>query len=550
MALKENLDLSEKTILIVDDQKPFQVMLKGMLHNMGASSVFMSITGENAIAKCKEHPFDLVFIDYNLGAGKNGRQLLEELKARKLVKPACICVLVTGESQVNMVVGAVETQPDDYIVKPFSQNLFRQRLTRLAKKKSALLNIDKEIARKDWTKAIEYCDVAIEKHPRYRTQCLKTKAEMLFRLERFDEAELITDGILSEKEVAWALLLKAKIRLANNDFKEAAGLSVKALRQSNLNIDAYDILTDCYLAMDEIQSAYTWIRNGVDLSPFSVRRQYKLSKVAKVNEDYEAAIAATKQIVDITERSFSKDPSHKQNHVRNIIDACESETDKIKRRKFNQEAAHALQQLNKEIREDTADPTIHCFDVICQARIDSLNGNNLKAKRSFGDMVKQLDCTKTDLPGEYTADAVSLQLQIGEYEQALELAESCKQGGQQLDEFTQEMMLLAQQKAQEKIDQFKEYNREGISLFKEGKWIEAKDKFELALVLAPMNTGAALNLIQVLVQLIENDPKSKWPIIEECKKLFKVVDSSSLNEAHELRAKELRERMEMAEEQK
>ena len=98
-------------------------MMRGMLKTMNAHTISVAQSGEAAIVKCQELKYDIIFIDYNLGAGRNGRQLFEEIKERKLAPNSSISILVTGESQSTMVVGALETMPDDYIVKPFSQNL-------------------------------------------------------------------------------------------------------------------------------------------------------------------------------------------------------------------------------------------------------------------------------------------------------------------------------------------------------------------------------------------------------------------------------------------
>jgi tetratricopeptide (TPR) repeat protein len=44
-------------------------------------------------------------------------------------------MLVTGENTVSMVISAVELEPDDYLMKPFSQSVLRTRLQRIQQKK-------------------------------------------------------------------------------------------------------------------------------------------------------------------------------------------------------------------------------------------------------------------------------------------------------------------------------------------------------------------------------------------------------------------------------
>ena len=133
--------LENLRVLIVDDQRPFQLLLKGILYSMGATNIAFVLTGEQALWKCMHGSYDVLFVDYNLGSGKNGRQLLEDLREKKLLHPGAVYMIVTGENQVPMVVGAIEAEPDDYIIKPFSQSVLRTRLVKIQNRKKQLAPI-------------------------------------------------------------------------------------------------------------------------------------------------------------------------------------------------------------------------------------------------------------------------------------------------------------------------------------------------------------------------------------------------------------------------
>ncbi|TXH93929.1 MAG: response regulator, partial [Rheinheimera sp.] len=66
----QKLNLSGIQVLVVDDQRPFQVMLKGILKSLGLVSIQFASSGEQALSRCGQTEFDLLFVDYNLGAGK------------------------------------------------------------------------------------------------------------------------------------------------------------------------------------------------------------------------------------------------------------------------------------------------------------------------------------------------------------------------------------------------------------------------------------------------------------------------------------------------
>ena len=541
--MSDDFSFTKKTILIVEDQKPFQVMLKGMLKNMGANTVLISATGESAVRRCTEQPFDILFIDYNLGTGRNGRQLFEELKERKLIPPHAVCIMVTGESQSTFVVGAIEVNPDDYLVKPFSQNLLKQRVNRAWSKKQQLLPMLMALNKGELKTALSEVEQLLEHAPRLKALSQRYKAELLLKLNAFSKLESFIDQILTEKKLSWALVYKAKVFQHRRKYDLAIKCAKEAIHQNKFTIEAYDVITDCYLQSNEIRPAYDWIRSGIEKSPFSVPRQYKLSAVAKLNKDFEASIKACSQVVDLTSKSFKKDYHHLLNHIRNIIDICDLEEDTFKKRKFNQEAIFALQK-SKHDANNFKGIKPEDFEQLCLARLDSANGLNYKAKRSFFNLAKKFGSNDYNFPSELLADSISLMFHIGEYEKAMDYSALIKRNRHSMDSFTQTMIDDAHKQAESKIEKVKMLNKLGIEEYKEKNYRKAYEFFEEALEIAPMNTGSALNQIQVLLGLIEADPDNRWKYIDKCRHVSRIVDGMPLSEGHEKRASELKQKFE------
>jgi len=536
--LSSEFSFSDKNILIVEDQKPFQVMLKGMLKNMGAGTVHLSSNGEQAISRCTEIPYDLIFIDYNLGTGRNGRQLYEELKDRKLIPSHNISVLVTGEAQSTMVVGALEVNPDDYIVKPFSQNLLKQRVSRAWGKKQTLLPMFEALENNDLSTALNAVNQLLETQPRLKSVCQKYKADILYKLRKNDVLEVFLDEVLANKRVNWALIYKARVLRDRTKYMAAIKFGKEAVMQSKLSIEAYDVITDCYLLNNQVKPAYDWIRSGIEKSPFSVPRQYKLSAIAKLNKDFEASIKACSQVVDLTSKSFKKDFRHLLNHIRNIIDICELEPDQNRKRKFNQEAVFAIQKSKQEsgtfsgIKADD-------FEQICMARLDSANGLNYKAKRSFFDLSQRYGDKDFHMPSELLADSISLMYKIGEYDKAEDYSNQIGTSQVELDDFTKDMIKQAKKSAASNMKTVSSLNKLGIDEFKKGNFHQANKLFEDALEIAPMNTGSALNQIQALISLIEHEPEERWKHIDKCKHVYRIIEGMPLSDGHAKRANDL-----------
>ncbi|GHB74639.1 response regulator [Psychrosphaera saromensis] len=531
---------SGKNILIIDDQKPFQIMLRGMLKDLGVDKISVAQSGEAAIVECGQNRYDILFIDYNLGDGRNGRQLFEEIKDRKLIPDTSICLLVTGESQATTVVGALEVLPDDYIVKPFSQNLLLQRVAKSWLKKQVFVPFYISMNANDYENALVVIDDILENYPRYKATSNKYKAQVLFELEQYTQLSEYLDEFLEKKRLNWALIFKSKILKQEKKYLAAIKFAKEAVLQSKMNLEAYDVITDCYLAKGDIEQAYDWVRSGIEKSPFSVPRQYKLSAVAKLNNDFESSIKACNQVVDLTSHSFKKDYRHLLNHIRNIIDIVDLEDDDKKKRKFNQHALHVLQQSKRDSASFT-DLEQEDFEQMCLARLDSVNGLNLKAKKSFSQLTSKFNTTDYQLPTDLLADSISLMLKIGEFDNALEYVNQIKELQIELDDFTKAMIADAQEMAKDQIKSVKLLNEKGIEAFTDGDYQEACSLFEKSLVIAPMNTGSALNLAQVLIELMKMNTKLKWTYIDRCKGVFKIIDGMPIGKAHQKRAVDLKD---------
>ena len=114
------MNFSDKQVLIVEDQRPFLLLLRGLLHSMGASEVVTKSSAEKALSLCKKQKFDIVVCDLHLGVDKkNGFELIEELRIKRLIKPTTVFILISADSARPVVLGSIERRPDDYLIKPF-----------------------------------------------------------------------------------------------------------------------------------------------------------------------------------------------------------------------------------------------------------------------------------------------------------------------------------------------------------------------------------------------------------------------------------------------
>lgn len=104
---------ADKTLLIVDDDKPFATRLQRAMETRGFIVTVAQSVAEGLAAIAKEAPAFAV-IDMRLLDG-NGLDVIQELKAKR---PEARAIILTGYGNIVTAVTAVKLGAFDYIAKP------------------------------------------------------------------------------------------------------------------------------------------------------------------------------------------------------------------------------------------------------------------------------------------------------------------------------------------------------------------------------------------------------------------------------------------------
>jgi two-component system NtrC family response regulator len=103
-----------ETILIVDDEKNYLVVLEALLGPQGYE-ILTAGSAKEAIRLIQESDLDLIITDMKM-PGKSGMELLE---ASKEIKPDLPVIMMTAYGTIEMAVEAMKKRAYDYITKPF-----------------------------------------------------------------------------------------------------------------------------------------------------------------------------------------------------------------------------------------------------------------------------------------------------------------------------------------------------------------------------------------------------------------------------------------------
>src|SRR5437763_3427336 len=104
-----------ETILIVDDEEPVRRTFAEWLADGGLPCrVLVAADAEEALRHARQTPIDLAVLDWNLGAGNDGLQLLQDLS---VFHPDVVAILVTGYAHQATPLAALRMGVRDYLDK-------------------------------------------------------------------------------------------------------------------------------------------------------------------------------------------------------------------------------------------------------------------------------------------------------------------------------------------------------------------------------------------------------------------------------------------------
>src|SRR5260221_14049151 len=119
-----------ETVLIVDDEESVRRTFQDWLATSGLDvRVLVAGDAESALLHANRQPIDLAILDWNLGSGSDGLQLLEDLS---LFHPDVVAILVTGFAHQATPLAALRVGVRAYLEK--NQDLNRDSFLRAVRK--------------------------------------------------------------------------------------------------------------------------------------------------------------------------------------------------------------------------------------------------------------------------------------------------------------------------------------------------------------------------------------------------------------------------------
>ncbi|MHB9100862.1 MAG: tetratricopeptide repeat protein [Sulfuricella sp.] len=317
---REPTKFQEKTFLVVDDVVSMRSSLRNTISTLGGTRIDMAGNGIEAINRLEQRAYDVILCDYDLGGGKDGQQLLEEAKRRKLVKNSTIFMMVTAERGYEKVVSAAELAPDDYLIKPFAGEVLRLRLEHLARKKTYFSPVFALMDAQDYRRAIQVCDELLNPPNQYKIDLMRLKAEICLLLGDYGTAGKLYEQILAIREIPWARMGLAKSMYHQNNFDAAVETFKKVTENTPNYMEAYDWLAKSYSAAGNEEAAQQTLMAAAEKSPRMLARRKTLGELAYRNDDLETAQDSYEAVLEFGKNSALTSPEDYANLSRVFID--------------------------------------------------------------------------------------------------------------------------------------------------------------------------------------------------------------------------------------
>ena len=482
-----------KCFLIIDDFQGMRSMLREMLKTFGVRNIDTAANGNEAIACLEKNKYDVVLCDFNLGAGKNGQQTLEEAKHRDLIGLSTAWMIVTAEKTADMVFGAAEHMPDDYIIKPVNEATMRTRLEKAIVKKGVLVDIEKAMRAKNHARVIALCDEVMASTTTNTTELQRIKTSTLLATGQYDMAKQVFEQILAKRDIPWAKTGLGKVAFYKNDVDRARQLFREVINQNPAYLEAHDWLAKCHEAAGELEETQRVLLRCTELSPHSVLRQKNLGELAHKRGDMETAEKAFRKTIKLGEFSVHKSPVA----YLGLAKVCSTKNN----------PAEALQIL-KNIHKEFESPETALHAKVVEGMVYRDAGDHANAGKISKEVAELLRSDDNKSNVSVMLEATQLLLATGNKDAAESLSQRIVKNNHENTELLAQVNELYNQagfqdKGQELVNKSRqeviETNNRGVLLAKEGKLDEAIRLLSDARTMLPNNRRIMINLANMAV---------------------------------------------------
>jgi CheY-like chemotaxis protein len=289
MALEDD-DLSDLLALVIDSNPGSRAILVNQLREFGVGTVEQTMRTAEARRMLENRKFDIVLCEQHFQPGTpSGQDFLDELRRQQILPFSTIFIMVTSEASYTKVAEAAESALDGYLIKPHTAARLADRLDQARQRKAALNDIFSAVSTENYEKAADLCMARFQAKEPYWLYAARIGAELLIRLQRYDEAHRMYEAVIEAKTLPWAKLGVARVQIGKNETQRAVGTLEALISEEPQFADAYDVLGRAQFELGNHDQALAAYKLACSVTPYSITRLQSLGHLYYYKGEYEEA---------------------------------------------------------------------------------------------------------------------------------------------------------------------------------------------------------------------------------------------------------------------
>ncbi len=529
-------DFHRMQVFMLDDHEHFLKMMKNMLTSLGFSQITAVSSADAGKRLCFKQLFDIYLIDYNLGTGLNGRQFIHCLHQKGRIPQDALVLMVTGDASRAMVLSAIEEEPDDYLIKPFSLHQFRQRLCRVIARKRDLSDVYHALHERRYDDVKTLCHEKISRLSPYSMELRILLGEVCIMTGSLKEGKTIIEEGLAFHESARFRLELGKICYELGEYDEALENLNLARQMKPYLMEIYSIECKSYIKKKDYARASKALEDAINISPQSSTMLNMQIDLAVVERNYLKLRDSLSALLNLHRYEPDRMPDLMAAYVHSAILFAGQSADRYHLDMLSKNINSMLRRYAEYLTDGGNDFDFDVFQSIVKSRIDVTLGEVLKGKKSLYKTINSLRDSLKSVPESIFSNIIIGLTQIGDYEYADNLMK--ERSGSAVNNKADSVLsactaiYTTDESLKDKMDRYKTVNRMGITEYKQGNYARALELFDEALHKSPCNTVAIINKAQSLIKLIQmpNISKNQKDVyIRSCHEIMGMLDALTLS---------------------
>jgi len=508
------VDYSDKQVLLIESCGNMRSTIFYMLRGLGVVNLKAVTINDRVLDEISENNYDVILLGHNVNDSVTGIQLLEECRYRGFIKSTACWVFMTSDPSQEVVLHAIDSRPDDLIMKPFSVDELKQRLDSILYRKSVFKPVEEAIEIGDLPTAINFCRHNFASYDPEYDEAQLILARLLIKYQRPKESAKVAEKQYWKSHDKDAGIVWAEALFLQGLYSETKSLLLELIQEYPLLIAAYDMLAQVYEKEGSLEQAREAVVEATQKSPMGIPRQMELGRLATQTQKLEIAGGAYKKSIVLGRHSCyrSPDPFLRLANVKRL--ESKNATGSVAVELFNEFEA-TISQAYKAFPRDSQ----------LQVRAALLKS----------EMYHQLG--ETDEANKCTRDAQRINSELSE---PLDLdRELLSVMGDAVPILEPEAQAYQAPKKKRDPDMAEKVNRLGVKHYLAGKMPQALKYFGLATEYDSSNVKALLNLAQLFMETARDSIEKRDERLKMVKRYLKLSERFTLDDAERVKQQQL-----------